>query len=103
MQVCVPTTPAQIYHLLRRQMVRDFRKPLIVMSPKSLLRNKEAVSTMEDLADGHFQTVIGENEPLVAKAVRRIVVCSGKVYFDLVAGRRERKIADIAVIRLEQQ
>ena len=103
MQVCVPTTPAQIYHLLRRQMVRDFRKPLIVMSPKSLLRNKEAVSTMEELADGHFHTVIGETDALVAKAVRRIVVCSGKVYYDLIAGRRERKIADIAVIRLEQQ
>jgi 2-oxoglutarate dehydrogenase E1 component len=103
MQVCVPTTPAQIYHLLRRQMVREFRKPLIVMSPKSLLRHKEAVSTMEELAEGHFQTVIGEADALVAKAVRRIVVCSGKVYYDLVAARREKKIADIAIIRLEQQ
>jgi 2-oxoglutarate dehydrogenase E1 component len=103
MQVCVPTTPAQIYHLLRRQMVRDFRKPLIVMSPKSLLRHKEAVSTMEDLADGHFHTVIGESEKLAPKSVRRIVVCSGKVYYDLLAHRRDRKITDIAIVRLEQQ
>jgi 2-oxoglutarate dehydrogenase E1 component len=103
MQVCVPTTPAQIYHLLRRQMVRDFRKPLIVMSPKSLLRNKEAVSTMEELAEGHFHTVIGESEKLEAKGVRRIVVCSGKVYYDLLAYRRDNKITDIAIVRLEQQ
>src|ERR1700716_1566156 len=67
MQVCIPTTPAQISPRLRRQMVRDFPKPLIVMSPKSLLRHKEAVSTLEDLADCHFQTVIGESEKLVAK------------------------------------
>ncbi len=103
MQVCVPTTPAQIFHLLRRQMVRNFRKPLIVMSPKSLLRHKEAVSTMEDLAQGTFQTVIGDVEKLVATDVRRVVVCSGKVYYDLVAYRRENKITDVAIVRLEQQ
>ena len=103
MQVCVPTTPAQIYHLLRRQMVRDFRKPLIVMSPKSLLRHKEAASSMEDLAEGHFHTVIGDSGQLAAKDVRRIVVCSGKVYYDLAAYRRDNKISDIAVVRLEQQ
>jgi 2-oxoglutarate dehydrogenase E1 component len=103
MQVCVPTTPAQIFHLLRRQMVRDFRKPLIVMSPKSLLRHKEAVSALDELAEGHFHTVIGEAEKLVAKNVRRIIVCSGKVYFDLLAYRRQNKLADIALIRLEQQ
>jgi len=103
MQVCVPTTPAQIFHLLRRQMVRNFRKPLIVMSPKSLLRHKEAVSTMDELAAGKFQTVIGDADPLVAGNVRRVVVCSGKVYYDLAAYRREQKIADIAIIRLEQQ
>jgi 2-oxoglutarate dehydrogenase E1 component len=102
-QVCVPTTPAQIFHLLRRQMVRNFRKPLIVMSPKSLLRHKEAVSTMEELANGKFQTVIGDVDKLVANNVRRVIVCSGKVYYDLLAHRREQKIADIAVIRLEQQ
>src|SRR5205807_8890456 len=103
MQVCVPTTPAQIFHLLRRQMVRDFRKPLIVMSPKSLLRHKEAVSTLQDFSEGRFQTVIGETEALNATKVRRVVVCSGKVYYDLVAHRRESKIADVAVIRLEQK
>ena len=103
MQVCVPTTPAQIFHLLRRQMVRNFRKPLIVMSPKSLLRHKEAVSTMDELAAGKFQTVIGDVEALTAEKVRRVVVCSGKVYYDLAAHRRERNIADVAIIRLEQQ
>jgi 2-oxoglutarate dehydrogenase E1 component len=103
MQVCVPTTPAQIFHLLRRQMVRNFRKPLIVMSPKSLLRHKAAVSSMDELANGKFQTVIGDAEPLAAGNVRRVVVCSGKVYYDLSAYRREQKIADIAIIRLEQQ
>ncbi|HEY1458475.1 MAG TPA: 2-oxoglutarate dehydrogenase E1 component [Casimicrobiaceae bacterium] len=103
MQVCVPSSPAQIYHLLRRQMVRDFRKPLIVMSPKSLLRHKEAVSTLEELADGHFHTVIGDAEKLTAKSVRRIIVCSGKVYYDLAAYRRDNKITDMAIIRLEQQ
>jgi 2-oxoglutarate dehydrogenase E1 component len=102
MQVCVPTTPAQIFHLLRRQMVRDYRKPLIVMSPKSLLRHKEAVSTLEDLAEGRFHTVIGDSGAAPAKSVRRVIVCSGKVYYDLVAHRRDNKITDIAVIRLEQ-
>src|SRR5437870_8489828 len=91
MQVAVPTTPAQIFHLLRRQMVRQFRKPLIVMSPKSLLRHKGAVSSLEDLAEGQFQTVIGDSEKLVAKDVRRVIVCSGKVYFDLADYRREKK------------
>ncbi len=102
MQVCVPTNPSQIFHLLRRQMVRQFRKPLIVMSPKSLLRHKAAVSTLEDLSGGHFHTVIGDAEKLTAGDVRRVIVCSGKVYYDLVDYRREHKIADMAVIRLEQ-
>jgi len=103
MQVCVPTTPAQIFHLLRRQMVRNFRKPLIVMSPKSLLRHKAAVSTLEELATGKFQTVIPETEQLEASKVRRVIVCSGKVYYDLADYRRENKITDMAVLRLEQQ
>jgi 2-oxoglutarate dehydrogenase E1 component len=103
MQVCVPSTPAQIYHLLRRQMVRDYRKPLIVMSPKSLLRHKEAVSSLEELADGMFHTVIPEIDKIDPKKVRRVVVCSGKVYYELLAYRRERKIDDIAILRLEQQ
>ncbi|TMH60770.1 MAG: 2-oxoglutarate dehydrogenase E1 component [Betaproteobacteria bacterium] len=103
MQVCVPTTPGQIFHLLRRQMVRDFRKPLIVMSPKSLLRHKAAVSPLQELAEGKFCTVIAETDKLVAKNVRRVIVCSGKVYYDLVDFRRANNIADMAVIRLEQQ
>jgi 2-oxoglutarate dehydrogenase E1 component len=103
MQVCVPSTPAQIYHLLRRQMVRDFRKPLIVMSPKSLLRHREAVSSLEELAGGSFQPVIGEVERLDPKKVRRVIVCSGKVYYELAAYRRDNKITDMAILRLEQQ
>ena len=103
MQVCVPTTPAQIYHLLRRQMIRPFRRPLIVMSPKSLLRHKEAVSTLEELAEGQFQNVIGETEKIVAKNVKRVIACSGKVYYELLAYRREQKINDVAIIRFEQQ
>ncbi|MBK6337787.1 MAG: 2-oxoglutarate dehydrogenase E1 component [Betaproteobacteria bacterium] len=102
MQVCVPTTPAQIYHLLRRQMVRPYRTPLVVMSPKSLLRHKEAVSTLEELAEGGFQTVIGETEKITARNVRRVILCSGKVYYELLAHRREHRIADVAIIRFEQ-
>ncbi len=103
MQVCVPSTPAQIYHLLRRQMVRPFRRPLIVLSPKSLLRHKEAVSTLEELAEGRFQNVIGETDRIVAKNVKRVIACSGKVYYEIAAWRREHKIADVAIVRLEQQ
>jgi 2-oxoglutarate dehydrogenase E1 component len=101
-QVCVPSTPAQIFHLLRRQMVRPFRKPLVVMTPKSLLRKPEAVSSLRELARGGFQTVIGEVDALEPQAVTRIVACSGKVYYDLVAARRERRLDNIAVIRIEQ-
>lgn len=102
MQVCQPTTPAQIFHLLRRQMIRLFRKPLVIMTPKSLLRNKDAVSPLSDLAKGHFETVIGDQEELNAAKVKRVIMCSGKVYYDLVATRKERGIADVAIIRLEQ-
>ncbi len=103
MQVCVPSTPAQIYHLLRRQMIRRFRRPLIVMSPKSLLRHKDAVSSLDELADGRFQNVIGEVEAITAKNVRRVIACSGKIYYELAAHRREQKIRDVAIIRFEQQ
>ena len=102
MQVCVPSNAAQIFHLLRRQMVRKYRKPLIVMSPKSLLRHKDAGSPLEELAEGRFQTVIGEVDKMTAKNVRRVIFCSGKVYYDLLAYRRAQKIADIAILRLEQ-
>ena len=103
MQVVVPTTPAQVFHLLRRQMIRQFRKPLIVMTPKSLLRHKEAVSTLDELAQGSFQNVIGEVDRIDPKKVKRVIVCSGKVYYELLAHRRERRIDDVAILRLEQQ
>jgi 2-oxoglutarate dehydrogenase E1 component len=103
MQVCQPTTPAQIFHLLRRQMIRMFRKPLVILTPKSLLRNKEAVSSLDSLVKGSFQTVIPELDNKVdAKKVKRIVACSGKVYYDLIAGRRDRELDDTAIIRVEQ-
>ncbi|WP_312932091.1 2-oxoglutarate dehydrogenase E1 component [Pseudomonas sp.] len=101
-QVCVPTTPAQIYHLLRRQVIRPLRKPLVVLTPKSLLRHKLAVSTLEDLAEGSFQTVIPEIDTLEPAKVERIVLCSGKVYYDLLEKRRAEGREDIAIVRLEQ-
>ena len=101
-QVCVPSTPAQMFHLLRRQMLRPLRKPLIVFTPKSLLRSKEAASSLELLAQGAFQPVIAETDALEANKVRRIIACSGKIYYELIAARRERGITDMAIIRLEQ-
>ncbi|MDY6891852.1 MAG: 2-oxoglutarate dehydrogenase E1 component [Pseudomonadota bacterium] len=101
-QVCVPTTPAQIFHLLRRQVVRPLRKPLVVMSPKSLLRHKQAVSSLEDLSEGSFQPVIPELDQLEAKQVKRLVMCSGKVYYDLYNRRAELGRDDIAIVRIEQ-
>ncbi len=101
-QVCVPSNPSQMFHLLRRQMIRRLRKPLIIMSPKSMLRRKESVSTLEDIADGQFQPVIPETENLDPGKVRRIIACSGRVYYDLIAYRKAHKIEDIAIIRIEQ-
>ena len=102
MQVCVPSTPAQMFHMLRRQMKRSLRMPLIVMTPKSLLRHPLSVSTLDDLTKGRFQPVIGEVEPLDAKKVTRIVLCSGKVYYDLVQARQKAKIENVAIVRVEQ-
>jgi 2-oxoglutarate dehydrogenase E1 component len=102
MQVCVPTTPAQVFHLLRRQIVRDFRKPLVVMTPKSLLRHKLAVSTIEDLTQGHYQVVIDEIDDLDATQVERVVLCAGKVYYDLLEARRAQDLDQVALVRLEQ-
>ncbi|MDR0776963.1 MAG: 2-oxoglutarate dehydrogenase E1 component [Azonexus sp.] len=102
MEVCVPTTAAQVFHMLRRQAVRMQRKPLVVMSPKSLLRHKDAASPLEELANGEFQRVIGEVDEIDPKKVKRVILCSGKVYYDLLAARREKKITDIAIVRLEQ-
>ncbi|MFQ6021506.1 MAG: 2-oxoglutarate dehydrogenase E1 component [Acidiferrobacterales bacterium] len=101
-QVCMPTTPAQMFHMLRRQMLRPFRRPLIVMTPKSLLRHKLSTSTLEDLSGGEFQTVIGEIDPSTAKAVQRVILCGGKVYYDLVEERRSRELEKVAIIRIEQ-
>ncbi|MCA1799175.1 MAG: 2-oxoglutarate dehydrogenase E1 component [Xanthomonadaceae bacterium] len=102
MQVCQPTTPAQMYHMLRRQMVRQFRKPLIVMTPKSLLRHRLSTSPLEDLQDGRFHNVIPEVDDIDPKKVSRLVVCSGKVYFDLLEARRAQEIDEIAIVRIEQ-
>lgn len=102
-QVCVPSTPAQVFHMLRRQAIRYLRRPLIVMSPKSLLRHKEAVSTLEELAEGRFQNVIDETDDSIAKKlVKRVVMCSGKVYYDLLDMRRSHEMTDVAIVRLEQ-
>jgi len=101
-QVCYPTTPAQIFHLLRRQIIRPYRKPLIIMSPKSLLRHKLAVSTLEDLTNGSFQPVIGEQDVIKANLVTRFILCTGKVYYDLLDARRKDNLKHIAIARLEQ-
>ncbi len=102
MQIVQPTTASQIFHVLRRQMVRNVRKPLIIMTPKSLLRNKDATSPLSEFTRGGFQTVIGETAELKADKVKRIVVCSGKVYYDLVKKRTERGADDVAIVRIEQ-
>jgi 2-oxoglutarate dehydrogenase E1 component len=88
--------------MLRRQMLRKQRKPLIVMTPKSLLRHKDATSSIDDLASGTFQTIIGEIDKVDAKKVTRMVTCAGKVYFDLLAARREKKIDNVVLVRVEQ-
>ncbi|MDY0066551.1 MAG: 2-oxoglutarate dehydrogenase E1 component [Steroidobacteraceae bacterium] len=102
MQVCVPSTPAQMFHMLRRQMRQSFRKPLIVMTPKSLLRHKLSVSQLEDLTKGGFRNVIDEIDDIAPAKVTRVVFCSGKVYFDLLESRRADGLHNIAIVRIEQ-
>ena len=102
MQVVQPTTASQIFHILRRQMVRNLRKPLIILTPKSLLRNKDATSPMSEFTKGMFQTVIPDNKDLKADKVKRVIACSGKVYYDLAKKREERGSEDVAIIRVEQ-
>ncbi|MEP7312964.1 MAG: 2-oxoglutarate dehydrogenase E1 component, partial [Pseudomonadota bacterium] len=102
MQVCVPSTPAQMFHMIRRQMLRSLRKPLIVMTPKSLLRHELSVSSLADLTSGSFATVIDEMDEMNAAQVKRVVLCSGKVYFDLLKARRKEAIRDVALVRIEQ-
>jgi len=102
MQVVQPTSAAQIFHLLRRQMIRPFRKPLVIMTPKSLLRNRDAASSLDELARGEFKTVIGDAAAADPAKVKRLIACSGKVYFDLVNARAERSQESVAILRIEQ-
>ena len=105
MQIVQPTTASQIFHVLRRQMIRRLRKPLIIFTPKSLLRNKDATSPLSEFTKGGFQTVIPEqNADVVKKAdkVKRVICCSGKVYYDLVKKREETGTDDVAILRVEQ-
>ena len=97
-----PTTASQIFHVLRRQMVRDLRKPLVIFTPKSLLRNKDATSPVSEFTKGSFQTVIGETKDIKADKVKRVIACSGKVYYDLVKQREAKGADDVAIIRVEQ-
>jgi 2-oxoglutarate dehydrogenase E1 component len=101
-EVCMPTSAAQMFHLLRRQMLRKQRKPLVVFTPKSLLRSKDAASSLEDLTEGTFQTVFGETDPHDSKKVTRVLLCAGKVYYDLRNARRERKLEHIVILRTPQ-
>ncbi len=101
-QVCVPSTPAQFYHMLRRQMLRNYRKPLIVLTPKSLLRHKLSTSGLDDLTSGYFHNVVDEIDSLEPGSVERVVLCSGKVYYDLLEARRREERSDVAIIRIEQ-
>ncbi len=100
-QVCIPTTPAQVFHMLRRQALRPLRRPLVVMSPKWILRHKLATSTLEELANGQFHNVLGENI-LSPDTVQRVILCSGKVYYHLLEAREERNLNHVALVRIEQ-
>ncbi len=102
MQVVTPTTPAQMFHLLRRQMLRDVRKPLVVMTPKSMLRHRLSTSTLDDLQDGQFQNLIPDTFAKNADAVTRVVVCAGKVYYDLLEEAEKRALDNVAIVRVEQ-
>jgi len=102
MQICIPSTPAQMFHLIRRQMVRPYRKPLVIISPKSLLRHKESISSLEDLSSGEYQVVISDPKNPAPSKVKRVVFCSGKVYYELAAMRDEHDLNHIAIVRLEQ-
>lgn len=101
-QVCIPSTPSQIFHLLRRQMIRPYRKPLIVMSPKSVLRNPLAVSDLKELSEGSFQLVIPEVDTIDPKKTERVILASGKIYYELLQHRRDKKLDNAAIIRIEQ-
>lgn len=101
-QVCVPSTPAQVFHMIRRQLLRPLRKPLIVMTPKSLLRHKLAVSTLQELSEGKFHLILPEVDNIVPEEAKRVVLCSGKIYYELLEKRRLNDRLDVAIIRIEQ-
>jgi 2-oxoglutarate dehydrogenase E1 component len=101
-QICYPSTPAQMFHLLRRQVIRPYRKPLIIFSPKSTLRRKLSFSPLTDLAQGGFRAVIGESEIQDPNSIDRLVFCSGKVHFDILEARREKDIRGVGLARIEQ-
>jgi 2-oxoglutarate dehydrogenase E1 component len=102
MQVCAPTTPAQMFHMIRRQMVRALRKPLVVMTPKSMLRHKLSTSTLDELSSGGFQKMIPDSTARDPKKVKRVVLCSGRVYYDLVEEAEKRGLDSVAIVRVEQ-
>ncbi len=102
MQVCNLTTPAQYFHVLRRQVLRPYRKPLVIMSPKSLLRHPAASSALSDFTDGGFQRIIPDQMNVDPSTVKRVLLCTGKVYYDLLASREEKHYDDVAIIRIEQ-
>jgi 2-oxoglutarate dehydrogenase E1 component len=102
MQICVPTTPAQMFHMLRRQMLRPMRKPLIVFTPKSLLRHKMAVSRLEELENGSFNAILTEVDEIAVEQVKKIILCSGKIYYELLDRRRSGKNDDTVILRIEQ-
>jgi len=102
MQVCVPSTPAQMFHMIRRQMIRPYRKPLIVLTPKSLLRHKASVSTLSSLSTGQFEVIIPDTSALQAEDVTRVIFCSGKVYYDLIEAREVNDLSNVAIVRIEQ-
>ena len=102
MQVCVPSTPAQMFHMIRRQMIRPYRKPLIVLTPKSLLRHKASVSTLSSLSTGQFEVIIPDTSALRAEDVTRVIFCSGKVYYDLIEAREVNDLSNVAIVRIEQ-
>jgi 2-oxoglutarate dehydrogenase E1 component len=102
-QVCIPATPVQMFFLLRRQMIRPYRKPLVIFTPKSLLRHKESVSPLPEFAESKFKPVNGEwDESIRPDKVKRVIFCSGKVFFDLMAYRKEKAIKDVAIVRIAQ-
>jgi 2-oxoglutarate dehydrogenase E1 component len=102
MQVCYPSSPSQMFHLLRRQVIRPYRKPLVIFSPKSMLRRKISFSPLDELTQGVFRVVIGEIDPVDARTIERLVLCSGKVYYDILEARREKGIPGVAIARVEQ-